>query len=230
MLSPDMPRLGGTFANWPPTGKAVGVAIMFVAAIALYISNRGTESDLRGTEQNRSLAVEQRDATATEYSAFADQLLAACNPNVPGAEELRNRGLCGKAAEVVAAPLAGPAGDPGPPGIQGPRGERGESITGPPGPAGPQGPPGIPGKDGEPGAAGPAGRDGEPGQRGDPGPAGRDGEPGPAGPAGPAGPQGPPGDQCGEGETRQPYEYPDGAIGSRCISSPPPEDGGLLGP
>lgn len=221
---------GGTFRDWPPAGKAVGVAIMFIAAIALWLANRGTEN-------NRSLAVEQRNATAASYSEFADQLLAVCG-NTAVSGELQNRGLCAKATQVVAAPIQGPPGNPGP---VGPRGPAGESIVGPPGPAGPQGLPGAPGKDGESitGPAGPAGRDGAPGQRGDAGergPAGNAGEPGPrgevgpAGPAGPAGPQGPPGDQCGDGETRQPYEYPDGAIGSRCISSPPDEGGGILDP
>src|SRR5688500_8585272 len=125
MLPPEMPP-GGRLANWPPAGKAVGVAIMLIAAISLYFANRGTDND-------RSLAVEQRNATAASYSDFADQLLAACN-NTAATGELQNRGLCTKATQVVAAPVQGPAGDPSP---VGPRGPRGESVTGPPGPQGP---------------------------------------------------------------------------------------------
>lgn len=213
--------------NVPPWGPALGVAFMLVAAFALFFVNRGTESD-------RSLAVEQRDATSVEYSQFADQLLAVCSSNAPAANDLRARGLCDKATQVVAAPQAGPPGDPGP---VGPRGPRGESITGPPGPPGPQGPAGPTGERGPTGETGPAGRDGEPGPRGETGatgPTGPEGPPGPRGPEGPPGPRGadgpagPPGDTCAPGETRQPYEFPDGAIGSRCISEPPPDN--ILGP
>lgn len=212
--------------NVPPWGTALGVAFMLIAAFALFFVNRGTEND-------RSLAVEQRNATGIEYSNFADQLIAVCETQTPSAKELRDRGLCAKANQVVAAPIAGPAGDPGP---VGPRGPRGESVVGPPGPVGPQGAPGPagePGPTGPTGPPGPAGRDGAPGARGDQGergPAGNDGAPGPRGETGPAGPPGPPGQTCNPGETREPYVYPDGAPGSRCISAPPPDDQPILGP
>lgn len=57
---------------------------------------------------------------------------------------------------------------------------------------------------------------------GERGPAGESttGEPGPAGPAGPPGPAG---GSCLPGEVRQPYVYPDGVGGSRCVVPPPPE-------
>lgn len=214
----------------PSWGAALGVAIMLAAAIGLFFTGQNRET-------NRSLAVEQRNATATDYSEFANKLLAACDPGIPGSTELRNRGLCAKATEVVAAPVQGPSGDPGPVGPRGERGERGESVIGPPGATGPTGPAGPQGPAGPAGPTGPAGRDGEPGQRGDSGPSGATGEPGPrgeTGPTGPAGPPGPPGDTCAPGETRQPYVYPDGANGSRCISTPPEEtptdNGGLLNP
>lgn len=124
--------------------------------------------------------------------------------------------------ELGAVPRVTPPdrGEPGPEGPQGPAGERG--------PVGPPGPPGPPGA--EPacnalptrciGPQGPAGEAGPQGAQGEPGAAGPPGETGPAGPAGPQGPPGPAGpagQPCPDGQQMEPYLYPDGRLGSRCV-------------
>jgi hypothetical protein len=157
-------------------------------------------------------AVQDAHVARQDQASLAQRVTEACTNGGPAAEELRRVGACQQAAGVP-----GPPGAPGAPGLEGPVGPRGES-----GPVGPQGPSGV---------AGPSGPIGSAGLRGDPGAAGPEGAAGAAGPAGPAGepgpvgatgPQGPPGPACPEGQQLEPYVFPDGRAGSRCVEPPMP--------
>jgi hypothetical protein len=198
----------------PSWSLLLGIAFMVVSALALYF-------DARGTEASRSLAVEQRNATAAQGQAASAPVLSLCGEQSAAGEALRRdaRNPCGLAAQIQAAPVAGPPGDPGRPGERGATGEAG--AMGPAGPMGPMGPMGPAGKDGEPGTDGTNGTDGS---NGADGANGQDGAQGPGGPAGPMGPAGPAGGSCREGEVRQSYTYPDGVEGSRCVTAPPPAE------
>lgn len=200
-------RTGGLFGGRLPW-VLVGLCVI-VAAITLF-------ADARKSEEGEIVANAQLQATADQSAEFASQLLAACDSSA--GVELRQRGLCQRAAQVQAQPIAGPRGDPGATGERGASGERGP--MGPMGPAGPA-PPCMSepnqcrGQDGRPGVDGKDGVDGQDGKDGANGQDGRDGERGPAG------------GSCPEGETREPYLYPDGVQGSRCVApapAAPPED------
>jgi len=173
---------------------------MLSAAAGLYWTQRGTEED-------RSLAVAQRDATAEQAKDVAGDLLEACR----GGFAARAPGSCEQAERVQAAPVAGPQGDAGASGRDGRDGKDGR-----PGRDGVDGTPGRDGVDGAPGKDGVDGKDGAPGRDGVDGAPGRDGV------DGPPGPPGAPGGSCPPGEERQPYTWPDGVSGSRCVTAPPP--------
>lgn len=163
-------------------------------------------------------AVSDTRTAQQDQASLAQRVTAACVNGGPAAEELRRVGACQQAA--------GTPGPPGAPGQQGPQG-----VEGPAGPAGQPGAPGSPGSVGPPGPEGPlgpAGSAGLPGVEGPPGAAGSSGPPGPAGDpgapgaAGPAGSPGPAGPPCPEGQQLEPYVFPDGRAGSRCVEPVPP--------
>jgi hypothetical protein len=145
-------------------------------------------------------------------ATLAQRVTEACTNGGPAADELRRVGACQQAAGVP-----GPPGAQGTPGSEGPTGPRGE-----PGPGGPQGPPGVPGPNGPPGPSGPAGLQGDPGAAGPEGAAGPPGPAGDPGPSGTQGPPGPPGPSCPTGQQLEPYTFPDGRTGSRCVEPPVP--------
>jgi hypothetical protein len=170
------------------------------------------------------------DQVATEQ---ASSVVEACDRGGAAARELSADGTCQQARQVVADPVIGPPGpegSEGAPGSPGPPGEPGVGVPGTPGEpgkpgsTGPQGITGPAGPRGEQGAAGESvtGPQGPRGLTGPPGPAGADGQDGATGPQGEQGPQGPRGERgptCPEGSTAQPYTFPDGVSGFRCVSS-----------
>lgn len=205
-------RFGGLFTGRLPW-VLVGLCVV-LAAIGLY-------GNARDSEQEEAVAIDRLQATGDQAQAATAPLVELCGD--PGAvgDALRShpRNPCGLAAQVQAQPIA-PA-----------RGERGETgATGDRGPMGPMGPAGpappcmseprqCRGEDGQDGRDGVDGKDGVDGQDG------QDGADSTVpGPRGPEGPRGPAGGSCGEGETREPYTYPDGVSGSRCVgaAAPPP--------
>jgi hypothetical protein len=162
-------------------------------------------------------AVQTAHVAQQDQASLAQRVTEACANGGPAAVELHRVGACQQAAGIP-----GPPGAPGAPGPEGPSGPRGEpGLPGPPGPAGGAGPPGPAGSAGLQGDPGSQGAAGEPGPAG---PAGSPGEPGASGAAGPPGPPGPAGSPCPEGQQLEPYVYPDGRAGSRCVEPvvPPP--------
>lgn len=180
----------------------VGLAVI-LAAVLLFIDSRTSEEDAE-------IAYAQVDATAQRALTLADEILAACEDGTIPAAYAQS---CDTAAEVSAEPV--------PPvmiqeGKQGRRGERGEK--------GEKGDPCLPSN---PECRGPAGTNGTNGTNGTDGGNGTDGDDGPMGPMGPGGPAGP---ACQPGEAVEPYTWPDGRAGSRCVlpvppAEPPPADG-----
>lgn len=156
-------------------------------------------------------AVQTAHVAQQDQASLAQRVTEACANGGPAAVELHRVGACQQAAGVP-----GPPGAPGAPGPEGPPGPRGE-----PGPTGPQGPQGAAGPLGPAGSAGLPGDPGAQGPAGESGPAGPAGPPGEPGPSGAAGPPGPPGPSCPTGQQLEPYLYPDGRTGSRCVEPPP---------
>lgn len=201
----------------------VYVALALLAVTGAYAAGRLGET------------TEQLDESTVEKIAIANTVLRLCPGGRPTVDEVTLED-CLNARRVVDQPIPGPAGRPGDVGPSGPPGPTGP--PGPPGPIGPGGPAGqspacalMPpfcvGADGRPGPAGPAGAAGPAGPAGTPGQPGTDGAPGPMGPPGPAGPAGP---ACPEGQQLEPYTYPDGRPGTRCVvpAEPPSPELPLL--
>src|ERR1700754_2974653 len=174
-----------------PTKIFLTAFIVFLAIIAIGTIRMAFYSDQQKNE--KQVAQAGQAAEQGEKKDLATQIDEACKAGGTAAKSLRQRGLCGKATEIIKEPVAGPTGPTGAQGIRGPIGP-----TGPVGPAGPVGPQGPIGKTGPPpgcsllstacvGATGSTGPQGPQGQTGDTGPMG------PAGPTGPEGPQGPAG-------------------------------------
>lgn len=182
----------------------------FVIVTASVVYDKTTATERATTAEDRVVTAEGQRAEAVQDVRTLGELVVSdvCLSSDP-VDALRFKALCQQAREAAAKP------DPGP---QGERGERG--------PPGPQGPPGPPGP--EPtcnalptrciGPTGPAGPQGPAGEPGPAGPAGEQGIQGPPGAAGSPGPAGPPGGSCENGEVREPYLWPDGRFGSRCVA------------
>ena len=194
------PTWGTTARRWVSFGWPVFVGLaVLVAAVLLFIDSRESESGEQTA--NESLA-----ATAERGQTLADQILAACQT---GSIPQEYSAACATAADVSAEPVvvAGPAGETGPQGIQGIQGLRGE-----------KGEKGEPGEKGEKGERGERGERGEAGQQGVAGEAGQDGRDGVDGQPGKDGRDGVDGDSgCLPGTQPEPYVWPDGRTGSRCV-------------
>lgn len=153
-------------------------------------------------------------AATTVATEQASSVTQVCDQGGAAARELTVAGTCQQAAAVVAGPqgLTGVGGAPGTDGRDG-----ADSTV--PGPMGPSGTPGIPGVAGATGAAGPSGEPGKPGADSTvPGPTGPSGADSTVpGPMGPKGDRGEPGPTCPDGAELQPYTFPDGAAGFRCV-------------
>lgn len=202
------PTWGARTRRWLHTGGwwvFVGAAVI-VAAVSLFVDSRNSEADEQSANNNLT-------ATAARGQTLADQILAACQTNsIPPQYE----NACNTAKDVSAQPVVvvpGPAGDQGPQGatgaqgiqgaqgLRGEKGERGEKgDKGDKGDQGNDGEKGDPGQDGQNGKAGKDGANGVDGQPGKDGADGRDGDPG-----------------CLAGTQPEPYTYPDGREGSRCV-------------
>lgn len=177
----------------------VGVAVV-LAALLLFVDSRESE----GAEQ---VAVAEKNATAERGLTLADQILAACQT---GSIPADYSAACNTAAEVSQEPVVVVQGDAGAQGAQGLRGEKGEK--------------GEKGDNGDKGDTGEAGKDGEAGQDGQEGEAGQDGADGANGQPGQDGQDGADGDPgCLAGTEPEPYVYPDGRTGSRCVEPEPVE-------
>lgn len=190
-----------------------------LVAFVIGASTVALTAEEQKADTDRAVAVGERNATAERAAVFAATVEDAC------ARGFVRGPACAEAAAIAEKPVVVQGEDgadstvPGPRGVRGPRG-----LMGPEGPEGKPGPPGLTGPAGADSTVpGPAGADGEDGEDGAVGPGGPAGPEGDAGPGGPAGPAGPPGGTCPEGQTRQPYTYPDGSPGSRCVRPPPPE-------
>lgn len=156
--------------------------------------------------------IQEAHVARVDQASLAQKVTDTCTGGGAAAVELRRIGACQQAAGVPGPP--GAPGPPGSPGATGPRGEQGPvGPSGPPGATGPQGSAGADGSQGDPGPAG------SQGPAGDPGPPGPAGDPGPAGPPGPAGAPGP---ACPQGQQSEPYVFPDGRVGSRCVEPATP--------
>lgn len=176
---PPRPR-SAPLPTWLPW--AVAALAVAVAIAGWFIGRYAQDADARAgrAETDQAVAVEQRDATASQAVDLGVLIAGACRTGEIPAQYLA---ACQQAAQVIAEPVPGAPGLTGRPGDQGAQGDPG--IQGIPGSAG------APGEPGTPGPSGPAGPQGEPG------PAGPQGEPGPAGPQGEPGLPG-----CDFGESR----------------------------
>lgn len=171
-----------------------------------------------GDQQKNEKQVAQAGQAAQQEDKkdLATQIDEACKAGGAVAKSLTQRGLCGKATEII---REGPVGPTGPQGIQGVRGPQGPpGAQGPQGPPGPQGKPGTNGitpacwfdaskcvgPNGAAGKDGSNGADGTDGSQGPPGPQGEQGDPGPQGPVGPAGQDGAKGDK---GDPGYPFTF-----------------------
>jgi hypothetical protein len=207
MTDPDIPtrrRTGeGRYELRQRSQTVIGVLALLLLAGILYLVFQ---------------AVQTAHVAQQDQATLAQRVTEACVNGGPAAVELHRVGACQQAAGIPGPPGApGAPGAPGVPGPAGPSGPRGD-----PGPSGAPGPAGPVGESGPTGPAGSVGLQGDPGSQGpagEPGPAGPAGEPGPSGAAGPPGPAGP---TCPEGQQLEPYVYPDGRTGSRCVEPPAP--------
>lgn len=176
----------------------IGAFLVLMVIVAVSTIRLAFYGDQQKTE--KQVAQAGQAAEQADKKDLASEVDAACKAGGAVAKNLTQRGLCGKATEII---REGPVGPTGPQGVQGIRGPQG-----PAGPAGPQGPPGPQGKPGTNGVT-PAcwfdaskcvGPNGAAGKDGSDGADGIDGAQGPPGPEGPAGPQGPAGTDGADGK------------------------------
>lgn len=223
--------------------RTTGVLAQAVVAICVLIAGISLGTAIEWSQEQEAQAKREKQEVVNETKQVIDPLTDLCVTQPDLRQRLGN--LCIQAQEVTRTIVTnqGPRGGQGEQGIQGKRGpgpteqqiidaiEQHCDENGCPTPEaiataimvyctddrckgeqGEQGEQGIPGQDGAPGATGAPGTPGTPGQ------------------------PGAPGGTCPEGQTRQPYTYPDGTPGSRCAVPQPQEeespnsneDGGLL--
>lgn len=204
---------GSEYVSYKRSHVRAFQGVMLGAMLALAVMT--TAAVLNTTEADQATA--QLGQAVDRGAAAAAPVARVCDSGDDLAEalEAREPEACAKAREVLAAPpVPGPRGEQGATGATGPRGLKGER--------GERGEPGeTPACNALPtrcvGPAGPKGEEGQQGERGEQGVTGPKGEQGEQGKQGERGEPGLPGGSCENGEVREPYLWPDGRAGSRCV-------------
>lgn len=198
---------------------------LVVAASVIFLASYG--SDQKGQKEVAQAGqVQEQD----KKKDLAEEVKKVCDAGGVPAQNLRQRGLCGKVTEIIKEGPSGPPGETGEQGLRGPKGDKGDKGDpgatppcllqanrcvgatggiGAAGPIGPQGPKGDQGLKGEKGdsVTGPVGPEGPKGDTGDKGDRGDPCSPSIPECRGPAGPKGDTGDKGDPGTPAFPFTF-----------------------
>lgn len=104
---PRPARRRGHSAAWLAqfgTRVIIGLALVLAAA-SLVVALRQAQNTTAAVTHQKDTAVAERDAAAQQASTLAEQVTAACNAGGASADQLRGIGACAKAEQVKANPV-----------------------------------------------------------------------------------------------------------------------------